>query len=176
MLTHLPALPSLLHHRVNASVFSRMLHKWLSFVLSRLLQRKNSSMKSYGKYVTFLRGTLAFSRKLGFGRFDLPPEMLVRREVDNMEDEVIKRVKWLKEIEKGTGNRGWAEWGLVSQGQVHPQSIPKESAELSLRPPQLRSGQKDFEIWNSHLGVGDVACCMGNRWWWLFLETDMVGV
>ncbi|MXQ87599.1 hypothetical protein E5288_WYG017719 [Bos mutus] len=43
-----------------------------------------------------------FLRKLGFGRFDLPPEMVVRREVDNMEDEVIKRVKWLKEIEKGT--------------------------------------------------------------------------
>ena len=63
-------------------------------------------MKSYGQCVSFLRGTLAFSRKLGFGRFDLPPEMVVRREVYNMEDEVIKRVKWLKEIEKGTGNRG----------------------------------------------------------------------
>ena len=75
-------------------------------MLSRLLERKKSSMKSYGKCVTFLTGTLAFCRQLGFGRFDLPPEMVVRREIDNMEDEVIKRVKWLKEIEKGTGNRG----------------------------------------------------------------------
>lgn len=53
-----------------------------------------------------MTSTLAFCRQLGFGRFDLPPEMVVRREIDNMEDEVIKRVKWLKEIEKGTGNRG----------------------------------------------------------------------
>ena len=76
-------------------VFSNTTVQTHQFFITQLSSQSNS-----------LRGTLAFSRKLGFGRFDLPPEMVGRREADNMKGEVIKRVKWLKEVEKGTGNRG----------------------------------------------------------------------